>query len=58
MYIELIAALVGCGGMLSWTAAAKLDSAAALEALSGACLIAGLSLLGIALPFAHRLGVG
>lgn len=58
MYIELIVALVGFGSVLSWRATLKADGAAMLERLSGACLLGGLSLLGLALPLASRLGAG
>ncbi len=56
MYIGLVGTLVCGGAALSWAAASRPAIAARLEKLSGALLIAGLSLAGLTLPMVQHLG--
>jgi len=58
MYIVLIVTLVCAGGGLAWAATSRPAIAARLENASGALLIAGLSLLGLALPIVQHVGHG
>ena len=58
MYIGLIVTLVCGGALLSQAALSRPAFAARLESASGALIIAGLSLLGLALPVAERLAHG
>ncbi len=58
MYIGMVVTLV-CGGVaLSWAAMSRPAIAARLENASGALLIAGLSLIGLALPVVQHIGAG
>ncbi len=58
MYIIAIVTLVCSGAAVSWAATSRPAVAAQLEKASGALLIAGLSLIGFALPVAQHLGHG
>jgi len=58
MYIVLIVTLVCGGAALSWAATSRPAIAARLENASGALLIAGLSLIGLALPIVLHIGPG
>ena len=58
MYIGLVVTLVCAGTALSWAATSSPAVAARLENASGALLIAGLSLIGLALPIVQHLGPG
>jgi hypothetical protein len=58
MYIGLVVTLVCAGAALSWAAASRPAVAARLENASGALLIAGLSLIGLALPIVQHIGPG
>jgi hypothetical protein len=54
LYIGFIIALLAAGVVISWSAVSRPAHTVALEHVSGALLIAGLSLLGFALPIVHR----
>ncbi len=56
MYVDLVVTLLCGGAALSWATTSKPAIAARLEKLSGALLIAGLSLVGLALPMVQHLG--
>jgi hypothetical protein len=58
MYIGMVVTLVSGGATLSWAATSRPTIAARLETASGALLIAGLSLIGLALPMVQHLGPG
>ena len=58
MYIGLVVTLVCGGAALSWAATSMPAIAARLENSSGALLIAGLSLIGFALPIMQHIGHG
>jgi hypothetical protein len=58
MYISLVVTLVCAGVALSWAATSNPAVAARLENAGGALLIAGLSLIGLALPIVQHLGPG
>ncbi len=58
MYVAAVVTLVCGGAGLSWAAASRPAMAARLECAGGALLIAGLAVLGLALPAAHHLSPG
>ena len=58
MYIGSVVTLVCGGAALSWAAEVKPKVAEWFEKASGALIIAGLSLIGLALPVAQHLGHG
>jgi len=58
MYIVLIVTLVCGAAALAWAASSRPTVAARLEGASGALLIAGLSLLGFALPIVQHISHG
>jgi hypothetical protein len=58
IYIGIVITLVSAGVAASWASVLKPELASVLEHVSGALLIAGLSLIGIGLPLAHRFATG
>ncbi len=55
MYIGLVVTLVCSGALLPWAAVSRPAAAARLEGAGGALFIAGLSLIGLALPVVQHL---
>ncbi len=58
MALGLIVSLIGAGTGAAWVAQAWSQRQAALEAIGGALLVAGLALLGMALPLAQHFTAG
>jgi hypothetical protein len=58
IYTGIVITLISAGAAASWASMLRPEKASVLEHVSGALLIAGLSLIGIGLPLVHRFTAG